>query len=144
MRPIWIVALLVLLAVAAARADERLDPAQLVGDWQAVSGVNAGQKIPAERLPGKVTFTKETITLANDQGKFVFNYKVDPAPSPAHLDMSIKESPFGPDATVTKGLIQLKDGQLTLGYVTGSDKYPDKLESTAGNGMRLFVLKKAK
>jgi uncharacterized protein (TIGR03067 family) len=144
------VAVLLLVTAAilpAARADDpaaKFDPAKLVGDWEFVSGMSAGEKIPAERLPKKVIIAKDTLTLPGPDGQFVFGYKLDPATNPAKLDMTMKESPFGADPTVTKGLIQLAGDQLTLGYVQGTDKYPAKLESTKDNGLRLFVFKKLK
>lgn len=131
-------------AALAGAQDAKLDPAKLVGEWEFVSGTSAGEKMPADRLPKKAVLTKDTITLTNEAGTFVFGYKVDPATNPARLDMTIKDSPFGADPTVTKGLIQLAGDQLTLGYVQGTDKYPAKLESTKENGVRLFVFKKAK
>src|SRR5687767_6264047 len=112
-------ALSLLTAVAAGAQDAKLDPAKLIGDWEIVSGVGSGEKIPAERLPKKVTIAKDTLTLPAGDAPFVFTYKVDATASPAKLDMTIKESPFGADPTVTKGLLQLAGDQLTLGYVVG-------------------------
>jgi uncharacterized protein (TIGR03067 family) len=133
-----------LVAPGQAAPETKLDPAKLVGDWDTVSGKSAGQPIPPDRLPKKVTITKDTITLPSPEGKFVFGYKVDPSTSPAKLEMTIKESPFGEDNTITRGLIQLDGEELKLGYVVGAETFPPKLDSTVANGMRLFVFKKAK
>src|SRR5262245_34668476 len=121
-----------LLVVALASADDtKFDKDKLVGDWNYVSGVRAGDKIDKERLMGKVTISKDTITVpAGPDQKFIMAYKIDASASPAKIDIDIKDGPAKGNA---EGLIELKDGELKLIYTPGSGKRPAKFESTKEN-----------
>jgi uncharacterized protein (TIGR03067 family) len=145
---------LALFAVAVVGGEEKkeakFDPAKLVGEWTIVSGTKAGVASPKEALAGKVTFTKDTITIqaAPDQ-KFVMTYKIVSKTSPADIDIVMKEAPV-PDAKDSKaeGIIAVTDDEVKLCYVdaTAKDraKRPEKFESTKENKAHCFVLKRAK
>lgn len=137
------------LFVTAATAQEKapaIDPEKLAGEWEYVSGTKAGNKV--DGIKGKVTLTKDTIGMTLNDQKFVFGYKIKDKESPSKLDLTTKESPFGANDNVVKGLVGLKDDQLSICYVfdfSGKQlDYPAKLESTAENKAHLFVLKRVK
>jgi uncharacterized protein (TIGR03067 family) len=139
-------ALLLGVAVTAeegAKKPEPLDPAKLVGDWTYVSGVKAGEKLPADHLAGKVTFTKDTVLVpAGKDMKFVMAYKIDPKASPATIDLDIKDGPVKEGKAA--GIIALEGDELKLCYAVAPGKRPEKFESTKDNGAMYFVLKRAK
>jgi uncharacterized protein (TIGR03067 family) len=118
------------------------DAAKLVGDWTYVSGMKAGDKVEKDRLEGKVTFTKDRITIpAGGDMKFVMAYKLDTKASPATIEMEIKEGPVNEGKA--RGIIAIEGEQLKLCYhPTGGDR-PKKFESTKDNGAFYFVLKRA-
>src|SRR5262245_58440647 len=139
--------LALLVGVAAVVADDTpkaapktatFDPAKLVGDWTYVSGVKGGEKVEKDRLEGKVTFTKDRITIpAGGDMKFVMAYKLDTKASPVTIDMEIKEGPV-PEGKA-KGIITIEGDQVKLCYhPTGGDR-PKKFESTKDNGAFYFV-----
>lgn len=144
--PAFSLAALLVLAFAPAPADDaaKLDPVKLLGTWEYVSGVREGEKVPDDRLAGVAVFTKETITLkTGEDATFVIPYKIDASKSPATVEMTIRESPFGADPEVTRGILKLEDDKLTFGYISHAAEFPKEFRSTAANGMHLFVLKKA-
>ena len=142
---------LALFAVAVVVGEEKkepaFDPAKLLGDWTYVSGSKAGDAVPKEHLAGKVTFTKDTITVpAGPDGKFVMAYKIDSKTSPAAIDMVVKEAPVKEAKDTTAiGILVLSGDELKLCYVTTNPaKRPTKFESTKENMAFNFVLKRAK
>ena len=138
--------LALLIAAAAARAEDKkdagLDAAKLVGDWTYVSGVKAGEKLPADHLAGKVTFTKDTVLVpAGKDMKFVMAYKIDPKASPATIDLDIKDGPVKEGKAA--GIIALEGDELKLCYAVAPGKRPEKFESTKDNGYYMFTMKKS-
>lgn len=115
----------------------------LLGSWTIESGKRAGKEVEMDRIAGSVEVARETITIENGAGKFVFEYKLDTTTTPAKLDMVVKESPFGA-GHATKGRLDLADGKIILGYYPGENPkdYPPNLASTAENGLHVFHLKK--
>lgn len=139
------------IALVAARAEDdkkkeaTFDAAKMVGDWEFVSGVRAGEKVEKDRLKAKVTISKDKFVLPAGDSKFVMKYKLDTKASPVKLDMEIEDGPVKEGKAV--GIIDLKDGELKICYVSisGADeKRPEKFESTEKNKAFYFVLKKAK
>ena len=77
-------------------AKPSIDPAKLIGDWTYESGVHAGEKVPKDRLMGKVKVTKDRLTIPGGPGQnFVMAYKIDTKTDPAQIAMEIKEGPAG-------------------------------------------------
>ena len=118
------------------------DFAKIAGVYEYVSGQTRGEPITEERLSGNATFTEKTITLTGGDMKFVFDYKIDAAKSPAAIHLTMTESPFGAGLEAD-GIIRMKDGQIELCYSEEGDA-PKKFESTASSDHRYLVLKKAK
>lgn len=127
------------------RLQRRLQvrPESITGNWTIESGKRGGKEVAADRLAGAVTITRDTISIDNDGGKFVFEYKLDTSVAPAKLDMVIKESPFG-SGHATKGRLDLVDGKVILGYSPSENPkdYPPNLASTEDNQLHVFTLKK--
>jgi uncharacterized protein (TIGR03067 family) len=122
---------------------DKFDSGKLVGTWSYVSGEKNGTKVDPENLKaGKVTFTKETITLESPQGKFVMKYTLDTKTNPVSLSMEMTESPFGAGA-MSKGIIEIKGDELKMCYATEGDA-PKKFETKEGSNVNLFVLKRSK
>jgi uncharacterized protein (TIGR03067 family) len=140
-----LVAAMAMTAKAEEKAAAKFDPAKMVGKWEYVSGVRAGDKVDKDRLGAAVTFTKDMITVPAGDGKFLMKYKIDAKASPATIDMEIKDGPVKEGKAL--GIVEIKDGQLKLCYVSVSgddDKRPTKFESTKENKAFYFVLKRAK
>jgi uncharacterized protein (TIGR03067 family) len=145
---------LALMVVSFAAADDKkpeekkkdFDAAKLVGDWTYVSGIKAGTKVEKEALAGKVTFTKDMITIpAGPDAKFLMSYKIDAKSTPAGLDMEIKDGPVKEGKAI--GIISLDGDELKICYIPimGKDvKRPTKFESTKDDGAFVFVLKRSK
>jgi uncharacterized protein (TIGR03067 family) len=133
------------LAADEGKKDAKFDAGKVVGDWTYVSGTKSGEAVEKNRLQGKVTFTKDTITLPADENqKFVMGYTIDAKSSPATIDMEIKDGPAKEGKA--EGIITVEGDQLKLCYVPtfAGGKRPTKFESTKDNGAFLFVLTKAK
>lgn len=136
---------IVLIAADDGKKDGKFDAGKLVGDWNYVSGTKSGETVDKNRLQGKVTFTKDTITLPADENqKFVMAYKIDSKVSPATIDMEIKDGPVKEGKA--EGIIAVEGDELKLCYVPtfAGGKRPTKFESTKDNSAFFFVLKKAK
>lgn len=133
-------------AVGEEKKEAALDAGKLVGEWTFVSGVRAGEKVDKERLPMKVTFTKDMITLPVGEGMtFIMSYKVDGKATPATIDMDIKDGPVKEGKAL--GIVSVDDKEMKLCYVavmSDKAKRPAKFESTKENEAFYFVLKKAK
>jgi uncharacterized protein (TIGR03067 family) len=128
-----------------AKKDAPFDAGKLVGDWTYVSGAKSGEAVDKDHLQGKVTFTKDTITMpAGPNEKFVMAYKVDAKASPAAIDMEIKDGPVKEGKA--EGIVSINGDELKICYVPtfAGAKRPTKFESTKDNGAFLFVLKKSK
>jgi uncharacterized protein (TIGR03067 family) len=128
-----------------AKKDAAFDAGKLVGDWNYVSGMKSGETVEKDHLMGKVTFTKDTITMpAGPNEKFVMAYKVDGKATPAAIDMEIKDGPVKEGKA--EGIIAVSGDELKICYVPtfANAKRPSKFESTKDNGAFLFILKKAK
>jgi uncharacterized protein (TIGR03067 family) len=113
----------------------------LVGEWKITGGMKAGEKAGDDAKKGKVTVTKDKITLADGEMKFVFSYKLDATKDPVEIDMEIVE----PDAlkgAKAKGIIKGDKGKGTLCYHPMMGERPKKFESTKDNGAYLFELEK--
>jgi uncharacterized protein (TIGR03067 family) len=140
--------LLVFPATGTAQKGDGFDPGKIVGEWTYVSGVRAGEMVPKDHLGGKVTFTKDAITVpAGPDAKFLMAYKVDPKAKPAAIDMDIKDGPVKEGKAL--GIIAIEGDEMKLCYVNvpkdkADTKRPTKFESTKENEAFLFVLKRAK
>jgi len=135
-----------LLAIPAVTAEDKkpapkFDVEKFYGDYKITGGTKAGEKAGDDAKKGAVTVTKEKITLADGDMKFVFTYKIDDKAEPTAIDMEIVE----PDAfkgTKAKGIIEMKDGKVTLCYHPMGGDRPKKAESTKDNGNYMFMMEK--
>lgn len=120
-----------------------LDGETLLGDWEYVSGVRAGEAVAKERLVGTVSISKEAFKVpGGPDGDFVMSYKIDTEKSPATVDFTIESGPV-PEGEA-KGLIKLEGDKLWLCYEPNGGDRPEKLESTADNNAFFFELKRKK
>lgn len=116
----------------------KLDPAKMVGDWQCVQGVRAGEDLPDERLAPEINVSKKDITIPlGPEMKFVMSYTVNADTTPAEIDMKIEEGPGEGNAV---GIVQMKDGKFYLCYDPTGQNRPESFESTSDNGFFLFVM----
>jgi uncharacterized protein (TIGR03067 family) len=135
---------LVPLALAQDKKDAAFDAGKLVGEWTYVEGTKAGEKVPKDNLAGKVTFTKDTVTVpAGPDMKFLMAYKLDTKASPVAIDLEIKDGPVKEGKA--QGIIAVEGDTLKFCYVAApGGKRPTKFESTKDNGAFYFVLKRVK
>jgi len=120
--------------------------ANIAGEYEYASGQAKGEAVSEERLSGEVTFTESTITLTGGDMKFVFDYKIDSAKSPASIHLIMKESPFDGDddgeaEAEADGIIRMNDGRLELCYSEQGDA-PTEFAAPANSDHRYLVLKK--
>lgn len=136
-----VVVLFTVTAIAKEEGDAKkgFPKEKLVGEWGYVSGVRAGEQVPAERLDSTVTFAADTVTIPAGPDKFVMAYKIDDSSSPAKIDLEIKSGPVNEGKAV--GIIAFDGEQLKLCYDPAGMTRPTKFESTKDNGAFLFVLK---
>jgi uncharacterized protein (TIGR03067 family) len=120
--------------------SEALDLSKIVGEWTQVSGQANGAAISEERLGGVVTITDKTFTLTGDEAKFVFEYEVNTAETPAPIKLTMTESPFGAGAEAN-GIIRMSGEQLELCYAMEGDA-PEKFEAPENSNHRYLVMKK--
>src|SRR5262245_43405825 len=110
-----------------AQKDAAFDAAKLVGEWTYVAGTKAGEKVAQESLAGKVTFTKDTVTVpAGPDAKFLMAYKLDAKASPATIDLEIKDGPVKEGKA--QGIIAIEGDELKFCYVPAEGKRPTKFE----------------
>jgi uncharacterized protein (TIGR03067 family) len=125
------------------KKEAKFDPAKLVGDWTYVSGTKGGENVPKENLAGKVTFTKDMITVpAGPDMKFLMAYTLDTKETPTAINIDIKDGPVKEGKAL--GIVSLEGDELKLCYTFEGAKRPAKFESTKENKAHYFVLKRAK
>ena len=118
----------------------KLDPAKLSGKWKVVEGMKSGEKYEGKGT-ALAEITKDKISFADGDAKFVFGYKVDLEKTPVQIDLEILE-PEGLKGTKAPGILKLEGGKLTLAYHAAMGTRPEKFESTKENGIHLFVHEK--
>ncbi|MEM7454079.1 MAG: TIGR03067 domain-containing protein [Planctomycetota bacterium] len=118
----------------------------LVGTWEMLEGVRAGEELDGSRLPPSFEMTADTFELTGPggTGSFVMGYEIDSSASPMTIDMKIDEGPVMEDGTDTVGapalgIIKFDDGKIWLCYDAMGGARPETFESTEENGYHLFV-----
>jgi uncharacterized protein (TIGR03067 family) len=127
------------------KAKAAFDPAKIVGVFQITEGTRQGDKIDKEKFKAKITVTKDTFTVPNEDQKFTIAYKIDTKPTPAAIDMEITDGPVKDIKAI--GIVAADGDGFKLCYAVqeGPDtKRPTKFESTKENNAFLFVLKPEK
>lgn len=128
-------------ALATAEEKNTFDAKKLEGSWTYVEGKRSGDAAAKESLQGKVTFTKDTITVpAGPDMKFTMAFKINAKANPVEIDIEIKDGPVNEGKAV--GIIEVTGDTLKLCY-SAANKRPKKFESTKDNGAFYFVLKRA-
>jgi len=112
----------------------RLDVQALQGKWKYVSIQLSGKP---EEASGLLVIQDGTMTIRSRNGKEPFGamkFSIDAGQTPKRID-------FVHGKSVIKGLYRLDGDALTLCYPYDRDgPRPRKIETTAGDGMRLHVL----
>lgn len=119
----------------------KFDPASLVGTWKLLSGEKAGEAIAAEATATliEMTATEFRIPVPGADEGFVMSYRIDAAKKPMQIDMEITAGPAPPSKA--PGIIEIKDGQLTLCYDPTGEKRPETFATSEENGCFLFRMK---
>jgi uncharacterized protein (TIGR03067 family) len=140
---VW-VALFAMSLTAVHAEEKKFDREKILGKWTYQAGQKSGIASEIEALQkSRVTITKETITLEDDNNKFVIKYTIDTSKTPAVIDMEITESPFGAGAKAI-GIIALDGETLKICYAPMGEKAPEKFETKEGSSTHMFMLKRAK
>src|SRR5262249_27915700 len=143
-----VVAMVLVVPVPAADKDKddkdaKFDAAKLVGKWKYLSGEKDGEKVGEDRLKDQtVTITKETFTLKGE-ATFVMKYEIDAKKSPATVNFTMTESPFGAGATA-EGILELKGDELKVCYAPMGGARPKTFGTKKGSKDFYFVLKRSK
>ena len=117
----------------------KLTAKDFYGEWKIISGMRAGSKFDAEALP-TVKITKKTFTIPSAGGEFVMSYKLDLDAKPITVDFKIESGPV-PEGQA-KGIIKIKDKEMTLCYHPEGEQRPEKFLSSEQNGFFIFKMKK--
>ena len=119
--------------------SDELDATKLVGNWNYVSGVRAGEEVPQERLAGTVKITADTFQVPSGQEQpFMMAYTLDTKTTPAGIDLKITGGPV-PEGKAL-GIIKLENGKLAFCYDPTGEQRPTTFSSTEENGLFLFWL----
>jgi uncharacterized protein (TIGR03067 family) len=126
-------------SVPAAGESKELNPEQLVGAWQLVSGERSGIKMADSSTGGIFVITKDRITGMNVDGGVmsVLSYKLDVKQSPPGMTLRIEE---GFPGMTREAIVDVKDGKLLLCYNLDGKGRPKSFVTTKdGNNDRSMV-----
>lgn len=124
-------------SLARDQKKKQMKPGDLVGLYEIVSGQEGPKKIPGERLKGKVSWTKKTITGydRNENTLYAATYQLNTSEKPWKITMKGTMLPAGKDQQPRvferKGLIKMKGKLLTLIYSPKSGE-PDDFKIDGG------------
>jgi uncharacterized protein (TIGR03067 family) len=111
----------------------------LEGTYAVASLNRGGTDLPAEAKDASVKFDGATMTVTVGERTYAAKVKVDPAKSPATIDISPAD---GKEKGKTfPGVYALSGGELTLAF---AEEGPRPKEPKAGAGVTLMKLKKQK
>jgi uncharacterized protein (TIGR03067 family) len=122
------------------KKEKKFDAADLVGVWKITEGTKMGNKVDAAAMAGKVTFTKDTITIKDDTATHVMKYKLNEKGAPIAITMTGDEGPA--KGMVAEGIIAVDGETLKLAYSMPGEKAPKEFKSEEKSQTFNFVLKK--
>jgi uncharacterized protein (TIGR03067 family) len=127
-----------------AHAEEKKAPAfdasKIPGEWKITEGLKSGTKVEGKALEGKITFTKDTITIKDADATHVMTFTIDAKASPVAITMTGKEGPA--KDYVAEGILSLDGDTMKLCYAMPMQKRPTAFESKADSGTFYFTLKR--
>lgn len=126
------------------RGQRPLRAEDLAGQWTLIASEKAGAKSDTQQPPYVFEATGTEFRLpAPDGGEgFVMSYKIDTDSTPAQVDMEITAGPAVGGKAM--GIIELKNGRLSLCYDPSGEKRPEKFATSAEDGFFLFRSERAK
>jgi uncharacterized protein (TIGR03067 family) len=133
-----------LTAAQAPSGDAKKDQDALQGTWTVVTAEADGKHLPAEQTKSlKLIFHGDKYTFQTPDHGIAGTYKLDPAKKPRAIDATRAE---GPDkGKVVLGIYQVDGDQLKMCFgAPGEDTRPKDFAPKAGEGFRLYVLKRSK
>ncbi len=115
----------------------------LQGKWQVVSVTTRGNDRPKEDLKDQTMTFNQNKCVIVDKIEVNCTFKIDPAKTPKHFDLTIlirDREVFAP------GIYKLKEDKLTICLSVGKDakEPPEAFESKEGSKTSLVVLEKIK
>jgi uncharacterized protein (TIGR03067 family) len=131
--------LLACAGLTARAADDKLD---ISGKYALVSGKKNGADIDEKSKKATYTVTKDQITIAGGELKFVMGYKLDASKTPATIDMEIQEGPEGGKGSKGFGIVELKGDVLKIAYALDKEKRAKDFDGKTGFYMELKKEKK--
>ncbi len=112
----------------------------LIGTWSYTGGERDGAELKEDHFGSqRVVITEKQISLTGDQ-EFEFDYQLTAGDS-TKIDLTMTKSPFGAGAKAV-GIIELKDGVLSLCYDSTGQNRPAAFEAPAGSSLLSFKLKR--
>jgi uncharacterized protein (TIGR03067 family) len=124
--------------------DKSASAPKLEGSYTLVSGKKGEMPLGLDAKKWAYTFTAEKITIKNPDNpaiSFVMGYKLDPKPTPMHIDLEILEGPEGTKGSKAAGIFELSGETLKLAYTLEKDKRPKAFD---GKDSNFFEFKKEK
>jgi uncharacterized protein (TIGR03067 family) len=123
-------------------AKKALD--QIQGTWTVVMAEADGKPLPAEQTKDlKLVVQGDKYTFKTPDHTIEGTYKLDPAKKPKTIDATRSD---GPDkGKVLLGIYQVEGDQLKMCFgAPGKETRPKDFAPKAGEGFRLYVLKRSK
>ncbi|MFL5341623.1 MAG: TIGR03067 domain-containing protein [Gemmataceae bacterium] len=135
--------LMIVLSVAAARADDKQELGKFQGTWKAEKAMRDGGELkPEDRAGLLVEVEGQKLSIRSPKGvAAVAEIALDPSKSPPTFDMKPISQPNGP---TLKGIYQFDGDTLRLCYAREGGDRPTEFASKANNKTVLFELKREK
>jgi uncharacterized protein (TIGR03067 family) len=146
MKTRWMVVGLVALSVCAGRVAAKKEAAEeaRVMKYKYVAVTHDGKEVPKDQLEDMtLTVTgNKGVVKKGDKVLYEGKSKVDMTKKPWHIDITISQ---GEDkGKVSKGIMKVEDGKLTICFGKAGGKRPKEFKSEEGSGNILEVLEEIK
>jgi uncharacterized protein (TIGR03067 family) len=140
----WAVVAGLLAAAQAPAGDAKKELDKLQGTWTVVTVEADGKPLPAEQTQTmKLVIQGDKYTFQTGDQRVEGTYKLDPTKKPKTIDAARSD---GPDkGKVLQGIYQVDGDEMKMCFgAPGNEARPKDFAAKAGEGFRLYVLKRSK
>ncbi len=141
MKPIAVIAALILLAVPVRAEDDPKKAAEAFqGEWKFISFSKSGEEDSKEELAkAKLVVSGDKMTFTRRGKDDPVTFTLDPKATPATIDLKAKE---GGKEIMVKGIYKLEKDTLTICFGLDASERPKDFKPAKGNG--LLILERVK